>query len=61
MQIYSSKDELILEEIFSSSNKLQISNNTSADQELKNIERTNLIQNLAQKIKFKIQLLTKLR
>ena len=61
MQIYDSKDELIAEEIFTSSNNLQISNNTSADQELKNIKRTNLTQNLAQKIKFKIQLLTKLQ
>ena len=49
----------LLNENFSESTRLEVTNNLSADETTKNIIRQKIITNLAQKIKFKLMILTK--
>ena len=49
----------LLTDSVSASKKLPISNNLSSDQEKRRIEKNNLMQNLTQKIKFKLQLISR--
>lgn len=49
----------LLEDTFTQSKKLVVTNNLNTDEEKRRIEKSNLIKNLAQKIKFKIQLAIK--
>ena len=59
LNVLDSKDKIILSDNFTSSRRLTVTNNLSSDEETRRIERRNLIQNLAQKIKFKLQLIAK--
>lgn len=49
----------LLEDTITQSKKLVVTNNLNTDEEKRRIERSNLIKNLVQKLKFKIQLTTK--
>ena len=53
------KNTNLLTDNVSASRKLPISNNLSSDQETRRIEKNNLMQNLTQKIKFKLQLISR--
>ena len=53
------KNVNLLTDNVSASRKLPISNNLSSDQETRRIEKNNLMQNLTQKIKFKLQLISR--
>jgi len=59
INVLSNKKINLLTDSVSASRKLPISNNLSSDQEIRRIERDNLMQNLTQKIKFKLQLISK--
>ena len=59
INVLSNKKVNLLTDSVSASRKLPISNNLSSDQETRRIERNNLMQNLTQKIKFKLQLISK--
>ena len=59
INVLSNKKINLLTDSVSASRKLPISNNLSSDQETRRIERNNLMQNLTQKIKFKLQLISK--
>ena len=59
INVLNNKNVNILTDNVSASRKLPISNNLSSDQEKRRIERNNLMQNLTQKIKFKLQLISK--
>jgi hypothetical protein len=59
INVLSNKKVNLLTDNVSASRKLPISNNLSSDQEIRRIERNNLMQNLTQKIKFKLQLISK--
>ena len=59
MNVLDSKDKIIISDSFTSSKRLTVTNNLSSDEETRRIERRNLIQNLSQKIKFKLQLIAK--
>jgi LPS-assembly lipoprotein len=59
LNVLDSKDKIIISDSFTSSKRLTVTNNLSSDEETRRIERRNLIQNLSQKIKFKLQLIAK--
>ena len=59
INVLSNKKVNLLTDSVSASRKLPISNNLSSDQETRRIERDNLMQDLTQKIKFKLQLISK--
>ena len=59
INVLNNKNVNLLTDSVSASRKLPISNNLSSDQETRRIERDNLMQNLTQKIKFKLQLISK--
>jgi len=59
INVLNNKNVNLLTDSVSASRKLPISNNLSSDQETRRIERDNLMQNLTQKIKFKLQLIFK--
>jgi len=59
LNVLDSKDKIIISDSFTSSRRLTVTNNLSSDEETRRIERRNLIQNLSQKIKFKLQLIAK--
>lgn len=59
INVLSNKNVNLLTDSVSTSRKLPISNNLSSNQETRRIERNNLMQNLTQKIKFKLQLISK--
>ena len=59
INVLNNKNVNLLTDSVSASRKLPISNNLSSDQETRRIERDNLVQNLTQKIKFKLQLISK--
>ena len=59
INVLNNKNVNLLTDKVSASRKLPISNNLSSDQETRRIERNNLMQNLTQKIKFKLQLISK--
>jgi len=59
INVLNNKNVNLLTDNVSASRKLPISNNLSSDQEKRRIERNNLMQNLTQKIKFKLQLISK--
>ena len=57
--ILDSRNNNLMNETFSETKKLEITNSISKDQTTKNIEREKIIENIAQKIKFKIIFLLK--
>jgi LPS-assembly lipoprotein len=59
INVLNNKNVNLLTDSLSASKKLPISNNLSSDQEIRRIEKNNLIQNLTQKIKFKLQLISR--
>ena len=59
INVLNDKNTNLLTDNVSASRKLPISNNLSSDQETRRIEKDNLMQNLTQKIKFKLQLISK--
>jgi len=59
INVLNNKNVNLLTDSVSASRKLPISNNLSSDQETRRIERDNLMQDLTQKIKFKLQLISK--
>ena len=59
INVLNNKNVNLLTDSVSASRKLPISNNLSSDQETRRIERNNIMQNLTQKIKFKLQLISK--
>ena len=59
INILNDKNANLLIDNVSASRKLPISNNLSSDQETRRIEKNNLMQNLTQKIKFKLQLISR--
>ncbi len=59
INVLSNKKVNLLTDSVSASRKLPVSNNLSSDQETRRIERNNLMQNLTQKIKFKLKLISK--
>ena len=59
INVLNNKNVNLLTDSVSASKKLPISNNLSSDQEKRRIEKNNLMQNLTQKIKFKLQLISK--
>ena len=61
INVLNNKNVNLLTDSVSASRKLPISNNLSSDQETRRIEKNNLMQNLTQKIKFKLQLISKQR
>ena len=59
INILNDQKENLLTDNISASRKVAITNNLSSDQETRRIEKNNLMQNLTQKIKFKLQLISK--
>ena len=59
INVLNNKNVNLLTDSVSASRKLPISNNLSSDQETRRIEKNNLMQNLTQKIKFKLQLISR--
>ena len=59
INVLSNKKVNLFTDSVSASRKLPVSNNLSSNQETRRIERNNLMQNLTQKIKFKLQLISK--
>ena len=59
INVLNDKNTNLLTDNVSASRKLPISNNLSSDQETRRIEKNNLMQNLTQKIKFKLQLISR--
>jgi hypothetical protein len=59
INVLNNKNVNLLTDSVSASRKLPISNNLSSDQETRRVERNNLMKNLTQKIKFKLQLISK--
>ena len=59
MDVLNNKNVNLFTDSVSASRKLPISNNLSSDQETRRIEKNNLMQNLTQKIKFKLQLISR--
>ena len=59
INVLNDKNVNLLTDNVSASRKLPISNNLSSDQETRRIEKNNLMQNLTQKIKFKLQLISR--
>jgi hypothetical protein len=59
INVLNNKNVNLLTDSVSASKKLSISSNLSSDQETRKIEKNNLMQNLTQKIKFKLQLISR--
>ena len=59
IKILSSKNRILLDDSLSGTKRISITSNLSVDEETKKNERKNLLQNLSQKIKFKLQLIGK--
>ena len=59
INILNDKNANLLTDTVSASKKLPISNNLSSNQETRTVEKNNLMQKLTQKIKFKLQLISK--
>ena len=59
IKVLNDKNTNLLTDSVSATRKLPISNNLNSDQETRRIEKNNLMQNLTQKIKFKLQLISK--
>ena len=59
INILDNKNINLLTDSVSGSRKVSITDNLSSDQETRRIEKNNLMQNLSQKIKFKLQLISK--
>tara|TARA_B100000780_G_scaffold278782_1_gene253656 strand:- start:4427 stop:4897 length:471 start_codon:yes stop_codon:yes gene_type:complete len=59
INVLNDKNVNLLTDTVSASRKLPISNNLSSNQETRTVEKNNLMQKLTQKIKFKLQLISK--
>ena len=59
IKIVDSKGNALLSDSDSSNRRLSVTNNLSSDEETRRIERNNLIRNLAQKIKLRLQMVSK--
>jgi len=59
LKITDSQNNTLYNDQFSDSKRIAITNALSSDQEIKKIERNNLIRNLAQKIKFRLMIISK--
>lgn len=59
INVLNNKKMNLLTDSVSDSRKIPITNNLSSDQETRRIEKNNLMQNLIQKIKFKLQLISR--
>ena len=59
LKITDSQNNILYNDQFSDSKRITITNALSSDQEIKKIERNNLIRNLAQKIKFRLMIISK--
>lgn len=59
INVIDSMQNILLQDQISASKRLNVSNNLSSDEEARRIERDNLIFNLSQKIKFKLQVALK--
>ena len=59
INVLNDKNTNLLTDSVSASRTISITNNLSSDQETRRIEKNNLIQNLTQKIKFKLQLISR--
>jgi hypothetical protein len=59
MNVVDSENKNLLTDTLSAAKRLTVSNNLSSDEETRRNERNNLIRNLTQKIKFKLQLVAK--
>ena len=55
IKVIDDMENILLQDQISASKRLNVSNNLSSDEEARRIERNNLIFNLSQKIKFKLQ------
>ena len=58
-KVFNSENSMLLNDSISEFKRIKVTNSLSTDEETKRTERRNLIQNLAKKIKFKLQLITK--
>jgi len=58
INVLDDQKENLLTDNISTSRKVVITNNLSSDRETRRIEKNNLMQNLTQKIKFKLQLIS---
>ena len=56
IKIVDSKGNALLSDSDSSNRRLSVTNNFSSDEETRRIERNNLMRNLSQKIKFRLQM-----
>ena len=56
IKIVDSKGNALLSDSDSSNRRLSVTNNLSSDEETRRIERNNLMRNLSQKIKFRLQM-----
>ena len=59
INVTNNKGNNLLSDEISSSKRIKVSNNVSSDEEVKRVERRNLLRDLTQKIKFKLLILTK--
>ena len=59
IKIVDSKGNALLSDSDSSNRRLSVTNNLSSDEETRRIERNNLMRNLSQKIKFRLQMVSK--
>ncbi len=59
MTIRDGQNNKLLTDTFTTSKRLVVTNNASSDEETKRIEKDKILKNLAQKIKFKLQLVAK--
>ena len=59
IKIVDSKGNALLSDSDSSNRRLSVTNNLSSDEETRRIERNNLMHNLSQKIKFRLQMVSK--
>ena len=59
IKIVDSKGNALLSDSDSSNRRLSVTNNFSSDEETRRIERNNLMRNLSQKIKFRLQMVSK--
>lgn len=59
IKILDSKKRVLLSDSLSQSRRIAVTSNLSSDEEIKKKERRLLLQNLSQKIKFKLQLIAK--
>jgi|TARA_B110000503_G_C6970523_1_gene338989 outer membrane lipopolysaccharide assembly protein LptE/RlpB len=59
LDVLDNKAKNLLSDSFIASKKLKVTDNLSLDEEIRRIEKNNLISNLSQKIKFKLQIIAK--